>query len=163
MSIERDLERMALQEQRLRFVQFDNALAWELGTRLRSRCEALGTPMAIEIRLARETVFFFAMPGTNPGNADWARRKRNTVELLHRSSYAVGMSLELEGRSLEQQMGLPARDHAVHGGSFPIRLSDGSCVGAVTVSGAPQREDHNIVVRVLAELCDVPPDEVTLA
>jgi len=50
--------------------------------------------VTIEIRLARETVFFHAMRGTTPANADWARRKRNTVELLQRSSYAIGRSLE---------------------------------------------------------------------
>jgi uncharacterized protein (UPF0303 family) len=162
MNIKRDLEGMAVQEQRLRFTHFDNTTAWALGTRLRSRCEGVGVPMTIEIRLARETIFFFAMAGTNPSNADWARRKRNTVELLHISSYAVGRSLELEGISLEQRMGCSVRDYAVHGGGFPIRLSDASCVGVVTVSGAPQREDHAIVVAVLAEMCGVPPAEVSL-
>ena len=162
MGIKRDLERMALQEQRLRFTHFDNATAWNLGTRLRSRCEELGVPMTIEIRIARETVFFFEMAGTNPSNADWVRRKRNTVELLHISSYAVGRSLELEGISLEQKMGCSVRDYAVHGGGFPIRLSDASCVGVVAVSGAPQRQDHAIVVAALAEMCGVPPAEVSL-
>jgi uncharacterized protein (UPF0303 family) len=45
----------------------------------------------IEIRIAGRTVFCYAMPGTAPTNADWARRKRNTVELLHGSSYGVGL------------------------------------------------------------------------
>ncbi|MEJ8821625.1 heme-degrading domain-containing protein [Variovorax humicola] len=162
MNIERDLERMAIQEQRLCFAQFDNAAAWDLGTRLRSRAEVIGIALAIEVRVARETVFFFAMPGTTPANADWARRKRNTVELLHNSSYAVGLSLEGEGMSLEQKMGLPARDFAVHGGAFPIRVGTMGCVGVVTVSGAPQRQDHAVVVAVLAEMCGVPPADVAL-
>jgi uncharacterized protein (UPF0303 family) len=162
MNIERDLERMAVQEQRLCLSSFDNAVAWELGTRLKSRCEANGAALTIEVRLARETVFLFAMPGTNPGNADWARRKRNTVELLHSSSYAVGRALELEGISLEEKMALPMRDFAVHGGGFPIRVMGTGCVGAVTVSGAPQREDHAMVVAVLADMCGVPLAEVAL-
>jgi acetyl-CoA acetyltransferase len=32
------------------------------------------------------------MLSTTPENADWVRRKRNTVELLQRSSYSVGLS-----------------------------------------------------------------------
>src|SRR4030095_10301881 len=163
MNIERDLERMAMQERRLCLAHFDNAVAWELGTRLKSRCEAIGVALTIEIRLSRETVFFFAMPGTNPGNADWVRRKRNTVELLQSSSYAVGRSLELEGISLEQKMGLPARGYAVHGGGFPIRVGTACCMGAVTVSGAPQREDHSIVVAVLAEMCGLAPADLAVA
>ncbi|WP_256354519.1 heme-degrading domain-containing protein [Variovorax sp. dw_308] len=161
MDIERDLERMALQEQRLCLPHFDHATAWDLGTRIRARGETMGMALTIEIRLARETVFLFAMPGTAPANADWARRKRNTVELLQQSSYAVGKSLERDGKSLEQKMGLPMRDYAVHGGAFPIRVAHVGCVGCVTVSGAPDREDHALVVAVLAEMCRV--DVATVA
>jgi uncharacterized protein (UPF0303 family) len=162
MDLEQDIERIARQESRLCFKCFDHATAWELGTRLKTVCESRGASLAIEVRLACETVFFYAMRGTTPGNADWVRRKRNTVELLQRSSYAVGRSLALEGMTLEQKMGLPARDYATHGGSFPIRVDMVGCVGAVTVSGAPQREDHALVVAVLAELCGVPLAEVAL-
>jgi uncharacterized protein (UPF0303 family) len=102
------------------------------------------------------------MVGTTPANADWARRKRNTVELLHRSSYGVGRSLERDGLTLEQTMGLSLRDFASHGGSFPLLVENVGCLGAVTVSGAPQREDHQIVVTALAELCGVPVAEVAL-
>jgi uncharacterized protein (UPF0303 family) len=36
------------------------------------------------------------------------------------------------------------------------------CVGTVTVSGVPQREDHAIVVEALATLCGVPLADVAL-
>jgi uncharacterized protein (UPF0303 family) len=152
MDIDSELERLAEQERLLRFARFDLATAWELGTRLRAAAEARGVAVAIEIRLLRETVFFCAMPGTTPENADWARRKRNSVELLQRSSYAVGRSLEQAGTSLEQKMGLPLRDYASHGGSLPIQVEGVGCVGAVTVSGLPQREDHELVAEVMAGL-----------
>jgi uncharacterized protein (UPF0303 family) len=77
--------------------------------------------------------------------------------LLQKSSYAVGLSLKQEGLTLEQKMGLPARDYASHGGSFPIRVDGVGCVGAVTVSGLPQREDHELVAAVIAEMCRLPP------
>jgi len=155
MDLATDLSRIAEQEERLRFASFDTDSAWRLGTSLREIARRRGLALAIEIRLARETVFFAAMPGTTPANADWARRKRNTVELLHRSSYGVGRSLEQEGKTLEQTMGLPARDYATHGGSFPLVVVGTGCVGAVTVSGAPQRVDHEVVVEALAAECGV--------
>jgi len=162
LDLESDIHRIAAQEKRLRLARFDEPVAWTLGTRLKATAEALQLPLAIEIRLARETVFFHAMAGTAPVNADWARRKRNTVELLHRSSYGVGRALEQEGSSLETKLGLPTRDYASHGGSFPLRLVDGTCVGVVTVSGAPQRQDHAIVVEMLAAWCGVPLADVAL-
>lgn len=161
-NLQQDIARIAEQERRLRFASFTEDTAWELGSRLRALAGERGVAVAIEVRLARETVFFCAMPGTAPANADWARRKRNTVELLARSSYGVGRSLALEDNSLEASMGLPPRDYASHGGSVPIFTSGGACIGAVTVSGLPQRVDHALVVEALAELCGVPLAEIAL-
>ncbi len=162
MTLATDLERLALQEQRLQFDAFDQATAWMLGTHIKAQCEAAGVALAIEIRLGKETVFYYAMPGTGPTNADWARRKRNAVELLHTSSYAIGLKLEQDKSSLEAKQGLPLRDFTAHGGSFPIRVRGVGVVGVVTVSGIPQREDHGMVVKALAALCGVPLAEVAL-
>lgn len=162
MTLATDLERLALQEQRLQFDTFDQGTAWTLGTHLKALCEAAGVALAIEIRLMKETVFYYAMPGTGPTNADWARRKRNVVELLHTSSYATGLKLEQEHSSLQEKQGLPLRDYATHGGSFPLRVRGVGMVGVVTVSGIPQREDHAMVVKALATLCQVPLAEVAL-
>lgn len=162
MTIATDLERLTLQEQRLQFDAFDQRTAWELGTHIKALCEEAGVALAIEVRLSKETVFYYAMPGTGPTNADWARRKRNAVELLHTSSYALGLKLEQEKSSLEAKQGLPLRDYATHGGSFPIRVRGVGVVGVVTVSGIPQRDDHAMVVKALAALCGVPLAEVAL-
>ena len=162
MDIERDLSMIAVQEAKLRFTAFDQDTAWALGTLLRTKALLLGAAVVIEIRLVRETTFFCAMPGTSAVNADWARRKRNTVELLGRSSYAIGLSLMHEQSSLESKMGLPTRDFASHGGSFPIHVQGVGIIGTVTVSGLPQREDHAFVVQALAELCDLPMLDMAL-
>ncbi|HET7863842.1 MAG TPA: heme-degrading domain-containing protein [Burkholderiaceae bacterium] len=162
MDIEQDIQRIAEQERRFQLPRMDLEAAWQLGTRLRAIAGARNLALTIEIRLGGQTVFFSSMPGTTPANTDWARRKRNTVELMHRSSYGVGRSLERDGRTLEDTMGLPSRDYASHGGSFPLRVENVGVVGVVTVSGAPQREDHAIVVMALAELCQIPLAEVEL-
>ena len=72
----------------------------------------------------------------------------------------MGLSCEEEGQPLEALMGLPSRDYACHGGSFPIQVKGCGCVGVVTVSGLPQRDDHILVVQVLAEMCGIAPSEV---
>jgi len=162
MTLERDLERLAEQERRLQFAHFGLAESWTLGVALRALAESRSQAVTIEIRLARETVFFCAMPGTTPANTDWARRKRNSVDLLQRSSYRIGRELERDGSSLEARMGLPTRDHASHGGCFPLLLRGTGCVGTVTVSGLPQRDDHRLLIDVLAPMCGVPLAEVQL-
>lgn len=162
MSIKKDLARIAVQEARLRFQDFNADTAWKLGNRLKANAEARGVAVTIEIRVGKETVFFFAMHGVNPSNADWARRKRNVAEFLWRSSYAVGLSLQEEESTLEAKLGLPARDYAAHGGSFPIQVEGAGIIGTVTVSGLPQRDDHAMLVEELAAMCSVPLSEVAL-
>lgn len=151
----RDLAIIARQEELLQFNAFDNTTAWQLGESIKKHCESENLAVTIEIRLCRETVFFFAMPGTSPNNAEWARRKRNTTELQQRSSYAVGLALS-EGETLETQSGLPIRDYAHHGGGVPIRVKGVGFVGVATISGLPQREDHSIVVQAIANCIGVP-------
>ncbi len=153
MDAQEELQRVVEQERALVLPRFDLDAAWRLGSRLRELSLQRGLSVTIEVRLQRETVFFCAMPGTTPENADWARRKRNTAELTQRSSYAVGRSLARDGSSLEAKMGLPLRDYASHGGSVPIRVEGVGCVGTATVSGLPQRDDHELVCEVLAEFC----------
>jgi uncharacterized protein (UPF0303 family) len=57
------------------------------------------------------------------------------------------------GASLFEKYGLPLADFAAHGGSFPIRVHGAGIIGCVTVSGLPQRADHELAVEALcAEL-----------
>ena len=117
--------------------------------------------MLIEVRLGGRPVFLSAMPGTNASNADWARRKANTVELIDQSTYRAGRAPSDEG-TLHERMGLSPRDYAVAGGGFPIWLASGVRIGAVIVSGLPQREDHKLIVEVLAGMLGVPLAEIQL-
>lgn len=156
-----DLERIAEQERRLQFTRFNLDDAWALGLQLKAAAKQRNAALAIEIRLAGETVFSHRMPGTTPLNADWARRKRNLVELTHKSSYALGLQLARDGQTLEGKFGLATRDYACHGGSFPLHVA-GSCVGTITISGLPQREDHALLVAVLAEYLQIPQQEIAL-
>jgi uncharacterized protein (UPF0303 family) len=71
------------------------------------------------------------------------------VNRYHRSSYAVGLKLQRDQMTLQAKTGLDLKDYAPHGGCFPILVQGTGCVGTITVSGLPQRDDHNLVVSVL--------------
>jgi uncharacterized protein (UPF0303 family) len=51
--------------------------------------------------------------------------------------------------TLQEKYNLPAADYASHGGAFPIALAATGVIGSVTVSGLPQRDDHELVVEAL--------------
>jgi uncharacterized protein (UPF0303 family) len=146
-----DLEKIALQERALRFDRFDEAVAWKLGSLLRKAAEAAEAPVVIDIRSHRHLLFCCALAGSSPDNWEWVRRKSNLVHRLHRSSYAFGLELRAKGATLQNDSGLDAKDFAAHGGGFPIRVDGAGFLGSITVSGLPQREDHNLVVTTLCE------------
>jgi uncharacterized protein (UPF0303 family) len=152
MSLSDDLALIALQERQLQCVSFDEQTAWQLGSRLRSLALERGHAVVIDIRRPAQPLFYSALPGTTPDNAEWVRRKSNVTFRFHRSSYALGLEMEQKRSSLEAR-GLPTADYASHGGSFPICVQNAGLIAAVTVSGLPQRADHELVVEALcAEL-----------
>lgn len=157
-----DIQRMKLQEERLRFSRFDEADAWALGSLMRTRALERKLPLVMDIRIGIRPLFYVALPGTTPENPDWVRRKANTVYRFEACSYRVGLEYKLKGQSFDASRGIDPMNFASAGGGFPIRLQ-GNVVGAVTVSGAPQREDHNFVVSCLAEFLSVPLADIALA
>lgn len=152
MNVDEDLRRVAEQEAALQFETFDPAMAFTLGTTLRDLALARGLKIVIDVSLFSMPLFYSALEGTTPDNANWVRRKRNCVSRFFRSSYGLGLSLAKDGRSLQEKFGLSDADFAPHGGSFPITVRGAGCIGAVTVSGLPQRDDHALVVEVLASM-----------
>lgn len=157
-----DLAMIALQEQCLQFDRFDADTAWELGSRLKAAAEARGARVAIDIQLHGQPLFFCALPGSTPDNVDWIRRKRNVVLRYHRSSYAIGLKLRQQGTNLQDKLGVALADYAPFGGCFPLNIKGTGCIGTITVSGLPEREDHNLLVAVLAQLLGQPLQELAL-
>jgi uncharacterized protein (UPF0303 family) len=152
MGVSEDLERVALQERELVLPRLDSQVAWELGTRLRTLAEERGLAVVIDVRRFGQPLFYAALDGTTPDNPEWVRRKSNTVARFHRSSYGVGLSLKAKNETLFESQGLPLADYATHGGSFPLAVEGSGVVGSVTVSGLPQRADHELVVEALCSL-----------
>jgi len=101
------------------------------------------------VRRFGQPLFYTALEGTTPDNVEWVRRKTNVVARFHRSSYLIGLKLAAKKETLTEQQGLALADYATHGGSFPLTVESAGVVGCVTVSGLPQRADHELVVEAL--------------
>jgi uncharacterized protein (UPF0303 family) len=141
-----------MQERELQLTRLDSPTAWKLGLRLKTLAEERWHVVVIDVRRFGQPLFYVAMEGTTPDNAEWVRRKSNVVARFHSSSYALGIKLKLKNETLTDQQGLPLADYATHGGSFPLAVKGVGVVGSVTVSGLPQRADHELVVEALCDL-----------
>ena len=139
------------QEEELRFDSFDNDAAWELGQRLVAAARAGGHGVTIDIRRGDQQLFHAALEGTSADNDAWIERKVNVVRRFGHSSFYVGVECEAAGSPLEERFFVDPRQYSAHGGAFPIAVRGVGVVGAVTVSGLPQVEDHRLVVSVLRD------------
>ena len=165
MATPEDLALIARQEAELVFPAFDYDTAWHLGTTLRELAITRGQSIVIDIRRfgqPHQQLFYSALAGTTPDNPRWVQRKTNVVARFHRSSYAIGLTLEQAGRTFAERYSLPDADYAAHGGCFPIRVASAGIIGCVTISGLPQREDHNLVVEAICLLLAREPASLRL-
>ena len=149
MAVAEDIALVRKQEQDLVLATFDEAVAFELGNAIRDRAMAEGLSLVVDVRTWDRQMFFAATAGTSADNAEWVRRKINTVRRFQRPSYR--MVLERGEVPFPPQSGADPADYVVAGGGFPIRVTGAGIVGCLTISGLPGREDHGVAV---AALCD---------
>ncbi|MBB4714964.1 heme-degrading domain-containing protein [Streptomyces luteogriseus] len=149
------LEELEKQERRLVFRQFTYDDAWALGSLLVELARERQAPVAIDIHRAGQQLFHAALPGSSPDNDAWIARKRRVVERYGSSSYLVGTRFRAKGSTFEESSRLDPDTYAAHGGSFPIIVEGVGVIGAVTVSGLPQLQDHRLVVEALERFQDL--------
>jgi uncharacterized protein (UPF0303 family) len=145
------LEELEAQERRLVFRQFTYDDAWALGSLLVDLARERQAPVAIDIHRAGQQLFHAALPGSAPDNDAWIARKRRVVERYGAASYLVGARFRAKGSTFEDSSRLDPDVYAAHGGSFPINVEGVGVIGAVTVSGLPQLDDHRFVVEALEQ------------
>jgi uncharacterized protein (UPF0303 family) len=162
MAIETDLAKLEVQERTIWFAGFDENVAWQMGTMMRSAAFERQLPLAIEIASANRVFFSAALPGSAADNAAWVKRKFNSVMRFGKSTYRIGLEHKLKGAVFDQMRGVDPLNYAAAGGGFPIHVTNAGLVGAVTVSGIPQRQDHGFVVEMLCRFLKLDHTELML-
>jgi uncharacterized protein (UPF0303 family) len=162
MSTADDLAKIAEQETRLVFDAFDEATAFAIGTAIRDRAlrEALG--IVIDIRTFDRPLFYAALPGSTGSNPDWARRKINVVRRFLKSTYRMVLEQQRPDQTFKPAEGIDVSDYVLAGGGFPVIVKSAGVVGAIAVSGLPQRRDHAMVVDALCDHLGIAQHELAL-
>ncbi|MBU1305785.1 MAG: heme-degrading domain-containing protein [Alphaproteobacteria bacterium] len=149
MAVADDIARVKQQELALALQHFDEDVAFAIGSAIRARALAEGMGIVIDISTWDRQMFFAATANTSADNAEWVRRKINTVRRFQRASYR--MVLERGEGPFSPQSGADPRDFVIAGGGFPIRVKGAGIIGALTISGLPGRSDHAVAVDALCD------------
>ena len=142
-------EQILAEEAELRVASFGKEDAWRLGCQMRAAAAERGLPVAVGIMLGGQRVFHAALEGSSADNDGWLARKTAVVLRYGRSSLGVGEQFRVRGRDFDRDSRLDPGQYAAHGRVFPLVLVGGALLGAVGVSGLPEREDHDFVVEQL--------------
>jgi len=148
------LQTLEQQEANLQFEHFDSDRALAVGLWMIEDVRRRGKSVTINITRNGQVLFHHAMAGATPDQADWIRRKNNTVQRFARSSYYMGIYYKNRGSTFEEVKYLDDLEYAGHGGAFPLIIRGVGPVGTVTVSGLAQADDHALVVAALQAQLD---------
>jgi uncharacterized protein (UPF0303 family) len=143
------LEALLLEEKELQFTQFNEDTAWKIGCWLVDYAVQNELAITIDIQRGEQQLFHASRPGTSADNDEWVKRKVRLVNRFGHSSFFMGQFLKAEGKSIEELFLVSERDFAPHGGCFPIIIKGTGPIGTITVSGLPQEEDHQTVVKAI--------------
>lgn len=149
MAVAEDIALVKSQEQDLVLDLFDETVAFALGSAIRERALAEGLALVVDVRTWDRQLFFAATAGTTADNAEWVRRKINSVRRFQRASYRL--VLERGEVPFSVQSGADPADYVIAGGGFPIRVKGAGIVGSLTISGLPGRSDHGVAVDALCD------------
>jgi uncharacterized protein (UPF0303 family) len=142
---------VAKQEEELQFTEFTNETALSLGMALVEKARQKAKGVVIDITRGDQQLFHYAFAGTSFNNEQWIIRKNLVVKYFHKSSYYLATHLKLQGQTLEEKYFISSRDYAAFGGAFPLIIRNVGVVGAITVSGLADHEDHLLVVETIRE------------
>ena len=163
MAAAEDIAKIIEQELGLVFDQFDEAVAFSLGSRVRERAAREKLALVVDVRTWDRPLFYCAMPGTTADNPEWVRRKFNGVRRFHRSSYRMVLEQNREDRLFPPSRALDAADYVLAGGGFPLRIKGLGPIGAITISGLPERDDHQVAVDAVCDELGLDKGAFTLA
>jgi uncharacterized protein (UPF0303 family) len=129
---------------------FSNNKAMEIGLQILALAKIKDLVIGVEVCRLNHSVFLYLDDGLSADKCNWLRRKANVVKHFEESSLAVKEKLKSTGMSLNGTFGLDESNFIAFGGSMPIMVKNTGLVGAVTVTGLSDIEDHNLIVEALS-------------
>ena len=139
------------QERELRSSAWSPELIYEVCSAIRKWAVDNGKGIYILARVNGFEVYASAVGTASRNNVIWAQKKARLAEQYGQSSLRVSIRAENSPRTLEEQ-GLNYTEYGISGGSFPLLLPSGLCIGSITVSGMTGEEDHLLVARAMREV-----------
>jgi uncharacterized protein (UPF0303 family) len=136
----------------LQFPRFSKDDALNLGLLLVELGKTGNLPIAIDITRGDQVLFHVALEGATPDNERWIKAKQRTAARYEEPSLLVGLRARLGGGRIEDNAWFDQSVYAAHGGAFPVYVHGVGAVATVTVSGLPQKADHELVVQALREI-----------
>jgi uncharacterized protein (UPF0303 family) len=145
------IAKVAAEEAELRFPSFSNDEAIALGASIAEKARSRGLSVTIDLRRGEQQLFHLALSGTSADNDQWILRKSRVVLRFGHASFLIGLKLKLAALGIEEKYAVSSLEYSPHGGSFPVYVEGTGLVGAVTVSGLAQEEDHELVVESIRD------------
>ncbi|CAD0089745.1 unnamed protein product [Aureobasidium vineae] len=154
-----DLSAISQIDSSILFSTFTAADAWTLGCLLRSRLSTFASPTVISITLANNTPLFYTAvkSGVTPDNSAWVARKSATVLRFGASTWYMHNKFAGDEKAFAEKYCLldKAKEFAIHGGGFPVRVKGvEGVVAVIVVSGLKQQQDHQIIVQTCRDFLD---------
>lgn len=145
------IDELRKQETELVFERFNSNDALKIGLKLIDKGRGSQVAFAFRISLNHRQLFHFSMDGCAPDHDRWIARKENIVYHFFASSYRKTLEFADENQILNPRFGLSDDTYVLAGGSFPITVKGLGVVGAITISGMRQEEDHDYIISVIRD------------
>ena len=150
-ALEALIERVEEETRKLQLAKFSQEDALALGLLIIELATERELPVAVDIRRGAHILFHVSLSGATPDNDVWVERKSRTAERFGIPSLLVGLRGRRGGGRMEDNAWFDESSFAAHGGAFPIYVKGTGPVAVVTVSGLPQKADHDLVVEALTK------------
>lgn len=148
-SLEELIGRIENEIRTLQLAAFSQEDALALGLLIVELATERGFPVAVDIRRGTHVLFHVSLPGATPDNDIWVAKKARTAERYAEPSLLVGLRGRLGGGRMEDNAWFDESAYAAHGGAFPVYVRGTGQIATATVSGLPQKADHDLVVEAL--------------
>ncbi|WP_025822215.1 heme-binding protein [Shewanella marina] len=137
-------------EKQLVVDSFSNKLAMDIGLKIIQLAKARNLCISVAINRINHIVFLYLDDGLPADKHCWLNRKANLAMHFEESSLAVKQDLINGAMTLAGTFALDETQFVARGGAIPIMVRGSGLIGAVTVTGLQDTDDHQLIVDALA-------------